>query len=47
MLVRPVVAEIADEMGFADSAQWVREHGDLYARAVFQGFAVEGQDQGV
>lgn len=38
MLDRPVVAEIAEEMGYEESARWVREHRDLYARAIFQGF---------
>jgi len=42
MLDRPVVAEIAEEMGFEESARWVREHRDLYARAIFHGFEVEG-----
>jgi hypothetical protein len=46
MLDRPAVAEIAEAMGFEESARWVREHRDLYARAVFQGFAVEGGDEG-
>ena len=41
MLDRPVVAQIAEEMGFAESARWVREHRDLYARAIFHGFEVE------
>jgi len=36
MLDRPRVAEIADEMGYAESARWVREH----ARGIFQGFEV-------
>ena len=40
MLDRPRVAEIADEMGYAESARWVREHRDLYARGIFQGFEV-------
>jgi hypothetical protein len=41
MLDRPRVAEIADEMGYAESARWVRENRDLYARAIFQGFEVK------
>jgi hypothetical protein len=40
MLDRPRVAEIADEMGYAETARWVREHRDLYARGIFQGFVV-------
>jgi hypothetical protein len=40
MLDRPVVAEIAGEMGFEASARWVREHRELCARAIFHGFEV-------
>jgi len=40
MLDRPAVAEIAEAMGYEESARWVREHRDLYARAIFQGFEV-------
>jgi hypothetical protein len=42
MLDRPAVAEIAEAMGFEESARWVREHRDLYARAIFHDFEVEG-----
>jgi len=41
MLDRPAVAEIAEAMGYEESACWVREPRDLYARAIFQGFEVE------
>ncbi len=40
MLDRPVVAEIAEGMGFEQAARWVRENRDLYARAIFHGFEV-------
>jgi hypothetical protein len=40
MLDRPRVAEIAEEMGFEQSAQWVRKNRGLYARAIFNGFHV-------
>lgn len=43
MLDRPVVAHLADELGFAESASWVREHRDLYARALFHGFQVDAR----
>jgi len=43
MLDRPAVAEIAEAMGYEESARWLREHRDLYARAIFQGFEVEGR----
>jgi len=44
MLDRPAVAEIAETMGYEESARWVREHRDLYARAIFQGFEVDEQE---
>lgn len=40
MLDRPRVAEIAEEMGFDEAAEWIRAHRDLYARAIFAGFDV-------
>ena len=40
MLDRPRVAELAEAMGFEESARWVRENRDAYAQAVFQGFDV-------
>ena len=40
MLDRPRVAELAEQLGFEESARWVRENRDLYARAVFHGFEV-------
>ena len=43
LLDRPAVADIAEAMGFEESARWVREHCDLYSRAVFHGFAVEAE----
>jgi hypothetical protein len=46
MLDRPAVAHIAEEMGFEESARWVREHRALYARAIFQGFEVAGPTEG-
>jgi hypothetical protein len=40
MLDRSRVAELAEAMGFDESARWVREHRELYAQAVFHGFEV-------
>ena len=40
MLDRPRVAELAEQLGFEESARWIREHRDLYARAIFHGFEV-------
>jgi hypothetical protein len=42
MLDRPVVIEIAETMGFRETALWIRAHRDLYAIGIFQGFEVEG-----
>lgn len=41
MLDRPVVAELAQEMGFHWTAEWVRGNRDLYARAIFHGFEIQ------
>ena len=40
MLDRPVVASMAEGMGYEQSARWIRENRDLYARAIFHGFEV-------
>ena len=40
MLDRPRVAELAEDLGFQESAEWVRANRELYARAVFNGFRV-------
>jgi len=42
MLDRPVVAQLAAEMGFAEAARWVEAHRKEYADGIFRGF--EGQD---
>ena len=41
MLDRPVVADLAEAMGFHWSAEWVRGNRALYARAIFHGFEIE------
>ena len=47
MLDRSAVARIAAAMGYEACARWVRDHRDLYARGVFQGFEVDGgQEEG-
>jgi hypothetical protein len=38
MLDRPVVADLAQEFGYRETAEWVRTHRDEYARGLFQGF---------
>jgi hypothetical protein len=40
MLDRPVVAEIAEALGYGEAARWVRQNRNLYARAIFRGFVV-------
>ena len=40
MLDRLRVAEIAEEMGFSEAAEWIRNNRELYARAIFHGFEV-------
>jgi len=39
MLDRPMVTEIARQMGFQDEAQWIEQHPDIYANGVFLGFS--------
>jgi hypothetical protein len=46
MLDRPRVAELADELGFAEAAAWVREDRGRYATAVFRGIRVEDEGGG-
>ena len=41
MLDRPRVAELAEEFGFVEAAEWVAAHRDLYARAIFHGFEIQ------
>jgi len=38
MLDRPVVADLAQEFGYYETADWVKTHRDKYARGLFQGF---------
>ncbi len=44
MLDRPMVAHLAQEMGFEEAARWVREHRGGYARGVFNGFEAVGNE---
>ena len=41
MLDRPVVARLAEEMGFEDAAEWVEAHRKEYAEGIFRGFEAE------
>lgn len=38
MFDRPRVIELLEEMGFDESADWVRTHKSEYANGIFQGF---------
>ena len=38
MLMRPVVIELARELGFPESAKWIENNRKLYAEGVFKGF---------
>jgi len=41
MLDRPVVARLAEEMGFEDAAEWVETHRKEYAEGIFRGFEAQ------
>jgi hypothetical protein len=43
MLDRPVVARLAEELGYPDAASWIEEHPKEYAEGVFRGFIVDPQ----
>lgn len=43
MLDRPVVARLAGDLGYPDSARWIEEHPKEYAEGVFRGFIVDPQ----
>ncbi len=38
MLDRPVVTLLAEQMGFTETAEWIRANPAEYARGVFRGF---------
>ena len=41
MLDRPVVARLAEGMGFETAADWVEAHRKEYAEGIFRGFEAE------
>ena len=43
MLDRPVVARLAEELGYPDAARWIEAHPKEYAEGVFRGFIVDPQ----
>jgi hypothetical protein len=44
MFDRPRVIELAEMMGYDDTADWVREHRDLYAHLLFNGVTIAEED---
>ena len=42
MLDRPVVAQLASQMGFPEAARWAESNRRLYAEGIFKGFVVKG-----
>ena len=45
MLDRPRVIELAEMMGYDETAAWVRDHRSEYARLLFAGVIVEEGDR--
>jgi len=41
MLDRPVVADLAEKLGFPEAARWIETHPRNYAEGVFRGFVVD------
>jgi len=41
MLNRPVVARLAEEMGFEEAARWIEDHRKEYAEGIFRGFEAQ------
>ena len=44
ILARPVVVELAAQMGFEEAARWIEAHNREYAEGVFRGFEPEGEE---
>ena len=44
MLDRPVVVELARQMGFNETARWIENHRKEFAEGIFRGFEAEGGD---
>ncbi len=38
MLDRPIVIELARELGFSETAEWIESNRKLYAEGIFKGF---------
>ena len=41
MFDRPVVARLAEEMGYGETAEWIVSNKRLYAEGIFKGFAAQ------
>ena len=46
MLDRPMVAYLAGEFGYQETADWVESHRREYAEGIFRGFYVEPEGEG-
>ena len=44
MLDRPVVAELAEEFGFEETARWIKTRRREYAVGIFHGFAAKEEE---
>ena len=44
MLDRPVVAQLAEQMGFVEAARWIETHRKEYAEGIFRGFEGEADE---
>ena len=42
MLDRPAVVDLAREMRFEETAEWIESHRREYAEGIFRGFEAEG-----
>jgi len=45
MLDRPMVALLADRLGYPDAARWIKEHPKLFAEGLFHGFCVNPEEE--
>lgn len=41
MLDRPTVMRLADQLGYPETAEWIRKHKADYAQGIFRGFQAE------
>lgn len=41
MLDRPTVVRLADQLGYPETADWIRMHKSEYSKGIFRGFQAE------